>query len=149
MEVILLENVRSLGNLGDKVKVKPGYGRNYLIPTGKALPATKDNLTAFEARRAELEQQQRSKLASAGSRAEALAGISVTIPARVGDQGRLFGSVGSRDIAEALTAAGVSVSKHEVHLPAGPLRLAGEHEVEVVLHGEIAAHVKVLVVSQT
>lgn len=147
MEVILLEKIRNLGNLGDKVNVKPGYGRNFLIPQGKAVVATETNLAAFEERRAELERQQTEALEAAQSRAGQLEGLEVTIAARAGDQGKLFGSIGTRDLADAITAAGVEVSKHEVLLPEGALRQTGEFEIALALHSDVEVSVKVTVVA--
>lgn len=147
MEVILLEKIRNLGNLGDKVNVKPGYGRNFLIPQGKAVVATETNLAAFEERRAELERQQTEALEAAQARAGQLEGLEVTIAARAGDQGKLFGSIGTRDLADAITAAGVEVSKHEVLLPEGALRQTGEFEIALALHSDVEVSVKVTVVA--
>jgi large subunit ribosomal protein L9 len=147
MEVILLEKMQGLGNLGDRIKVKPGYGRNYLIPNNKAVPATTANVAKFEAERADLLKAQEAALAEARSRASALADRTVTIASKAGTEGRLFGSVGAADIAEAVTAAGVKVEKREIRLPNGPLRDVGEHEVEVHLHPEVNAAVKVAVVA--
>lgn len=148
MEIILLKNVSGLGALGDKVKVRPGYGRNYLVPGGFAVPATAANLEAFEARRAELEREAATGLASAESRKAALEGMRVTIARKAGDEGRLFGSVGPQDICVALTDAGVEVTKQEVRLPAGPLRATGEFEVALHLHAEVDAAVTVIVVPE-
>lgn len=145
MEVILLEKVENLGNLGDKVKVRPGYGRNYLIPHGKAKAATVENIQYFEARRAELERQAAETVAAAQQRADQLAGLAVTIPAKAGDEGKLFGSVGTVDIAEAVTRAGVEIHRHEVRLPEGPIRACGEYEVELHLQTDVNATVKVVV----
>ncbi len=148
MEVILLEKIGKLGSLGDKVNVKAGYGRNYLIPTGKAVPATASNVAKFEERRAELEKAAAEALAAAQARAEALNGVSVTIASKAGDEGKLFGSIGTRDIAEALTAAGQEVCKSEVRLPEGALRHIGEFEVAVQLHSEVMTSVTVVVVGE-
>lgn len=149
MEVILLEKTRNLGNLGDKVKVRNGYGRNFLIPHGKAVPATEANIKFFEERRAELEKQANEKLAAAQARADRLAEIgAVTIPAKAGDEGKLFGSVGTRDIAEAITAAGVAVAKAEVLMPNGAIRNTGDFELTVQLHSDVAATIKVSVVPE-
>ena len=148
MEVILLEKVHRLGNLGDKVKVKPGYGRNYLIPTGKAVPATAQNVAKFEATHAEIEEAQAKSLEEAQARAEALAGLTITIASKAGTEGRLYGSVGTADIVSAVTAAGVNLSKKEVRLPKGPLREIGEHTVDLHLHPDLSATVKVLVVAE-
>lgn len=148
MEVILLEKVGKLGKIGDKVAVKSGYGRNYLLPQGKAVAATAKNLADFEARRAELEAAANAKLAEANARAEKLAALEVTIAAVAGDEGRLFGSVGTRDIAEAITAAGVAVTKAEVRLPEGVIREIGQFEIDVQLHSEVIQAVKVAVVAE-
>ncbi|GIX30749.1 MAG: 50S ribosomal protein L9 [Porticoccaceae bacterium] len=146
MEVILLEKVPNLGDIGDRVAVRPGYGRNYLIPQGKAIFATPENIAEFERRRAEIERAAAERLAAAQERAARLAAVGrVTIAANVGEEGRLFGSIGSRDIAEALTAAGVEVNKSEVKLPAGPLREVGEYEVEIQLHADVVQTVVVAV----
>lgn len=149
MEVILLENIGNLGGLGDKVDVKAGYGRNFLIPQGKAVPATRDNIAEFEARRAELEAAAAATLAAAEKRAEALNALPpISIGANAGEEGKLFGSVGTRDIAEALTAAGCDVDKSEVRLPAGPLRELGEFEVDIQVHGDVTAHVVIAVIPE-
>lgn len=147
MEVILLEKVANLGTLGDKVKVKAGYGRNFLLPYGKAAPATEANLKAFEERRAELEKAAADKLATAQSRAEALEGASFTVTSKAGDEGKLFGSIGVRDIADAITAAGTEVEKSEVRLPEGPLRVTGEYEIELHLHSDVDVTVTLAVVA--
>lgn len=149
MEVILLKNVENLGNLGDKVSVKAGFGRNYLIPSGNAVPATDDNLAAFEARRADLEKEAADALKVATGRKDQLEALpSITIACRAGDEGRLFGSVGSTDIAEAVSEAGVEVQKHEVRLAEGAFRVAGEYDVELHLHADVKAVVKVEVVPE-
>lgn len=149
MEVILLENIGNLGGLGDKVNVKPGYGRNYLIPQGKAVPATESNVAEFEARRAELERAAAEALTAAQTRAEALAALEgVTIEANAGEEGKLFGSIGTRDIAAAVTAAGHEIDKSEVRLPDGALRELGEYSVAVQLHPEVIAEVAVAVVPE-
>lgn len=148
MEVILLEKVHNLGNLGDQVKVKPGYGRNYLIPNRKAVPATAENIAKVEARRVELERVEAEHLASAKSRAESLAGLSVTIAAKAGTEGRLFGSVGTQDIADAVTGAGIEVAKREVRLPEGPLRQVGEYSIELQLHADVEVAIQVRVVAE-
>lgn len=148
MDVILLEKIHNLGELGDQVHVKPGYGRNYLIPKGKAVPATPDNISMFEARREELERVQMDALGKAEARIAALNEVSVTIARKAGEEGKLYGSVGTTDIAEAVMATGLELSKHEVRLPHGPFRLTGEYEVEISLHADITGHIKVLVVSE-
>jgi large subunit ribosomal protein L9 len=149
MDVILLEKIKHLGVLGDRVSVRPGYGRNFLIPQGKALPATRDNIAVFEARRVELEQNQADKLANAQSRAKRLDGVTVIIARKTGGEGKLFGSVGASDIAEAATAAtGVQVTRQEVRLPNGALRTIGEHEVELHLHTDVNTLIKVQIVGE-
>lgn len=148
MELILLEKIQNLGNLGDKVAVRPGYGRNYLIPKGMAVQASADNLAQFEQRRAELEQAQADGLAAAQARADVLREVRVSIARKAGEGGRLFGSVGTTDIAEAVTAAGFELHKHEVRLPEGPLRQAGEYDIVLHLHTDVDATVKVEVVPE-
>ncbi|WP_444883547.1 50S ribosomal protein L9 [Microbulbifer sp. PSTR4-B] len=145
MEVILLDKVGKLGNVGDRVEVKAGFGRNFLLPTGKAIPATAANVAEFEAKRAELEAAAAAKMAEAESRATKLADLAVTIAANAGDEGKLFGSIGTRDIADAITAGGVEVAKAEVKLPEGALREVGEYEVDVQLHSDVTAVVKVVI----
>jgi large subunit ribosomal protein L9 len=142
MEVILLEKVGRMGNVGDKVNVKSGYARNFLFPFTKAIPATKENLANFEARKAELLKIAADKLSAAEARAAKINGMSVTIEANAGDEGKLFGSVGTRDIAEAITAAGQPVEKSEVLLPAGALREIGEFTIALALGSEVTAEVK-------
>lgn len=148
MEVILLDKVGKLGAIGDKVTVKAGYGRNFLLPQGKAVAATAKNVADFEARRAELEANAAAKVATATARAEKLAALEVTIAANAGDGGRLFGSIGTRDIAEAITAAGVEVSKSEVRLPEGVIREIGSFDIDVQLHSEVIQAVKLIVVAE-
>lgn len=148
MEVILLEKVDNLGQLGDKVVVKSGYGRNFLIPSGRAVAATAANLKAFEARRAELEKQAAERLAEANARKEQLDGLAITIRHRSGDEGRLFGSVGTSDIADAVAATGVTLDRQEVRLPAGPFRVAGEYDVMVHLHADVDATLKLTIVGE-
>jgi len=145
MEVILLEKVANLGDLGDKVNVKPGYGRNFLIPKGKATAATEENLAAFEARRAELEKAAAEALAIAQQRAETLNELAVTISARAGDEGKLFGSIGTGDIARAVTEAGQAVERNEVRLPEGPFRTLGEFDVQIHLHSDVDATIKLTI----
>ncbi|WP_257284842.1 50S ribosomal protein L9 [Endozoicomonas sp. SESOKO1] len=145
MEVILLEKIAKLGKLGDKVTVKNGYGRNFLIPFGKALPATEANLATFEARRAELESAANEQLSGAQKRAEEMAEIELTLTAKAGDEGKLFGSIGPRDLAEAITSAGVAVAKSEIRLPEGPIRAVGEYDVGIQLHSDVAATIKVFI----
>lgn len=146
MEVILLEKVRNLGNLGDKVNVKPGYGRNYLIPSGRAVMATAANVAEFEARRAELERKADEQLGAARERAAKVAELAeITITANAGEEGKLFGSIGNADVADAITAAGVEVEKREVLMPEGPIRAIGEYDLEVQLHSDVVETIKVKV----
>ena len=146
MDVILLEKVGGLGNLGDKVKVKSGFGRNFLVPYGKAVSATAENVARFEAQRAELEKIAAERTAEAQARAEKLAGLTITITANAGDEGKLFGSVGTRDIADAITAAGNEVSKSEVRMPNGVIRTIGDFEIALQLHSDITQTITVSVV---
>ena len=148
MEVILLEKIRKLGELGDQVKVKAGYGRNFLVPQGKAVPATAENIEKFEGRRSELEQAQADVLAAATARVEKLNGLSITLTRKAGTEGKLYGSVGPMDIADAVTAAGVELSKKEVNLPEGPLRHTGDFEVLAHLHADVEAVINVQVVAE-
>lgn len=148
MEVILLEKVANLGNLGDKVTVKAGYGRNFLLPQGKATAATPENIAEFEARRAELERIAAEKRAAAEARAAQLSELVVTITANVGEEGKLFGSIGTQDIADALTASGIEVAKSEVRLPDGTIRQTGEYEILLQLHSEVNAEIKLVVAGE-
>ena len=149
MEVILLENIGNLGALGDKVDVKAGYGRNFLIPQGKAVPATEQNVAKFEARRAELEAAAAETLAAAQARGDALTALgAVEIGATAGEEGKWFGSVGTRDIAEALTAAGCEVDKAEVRLPEGAILELGDFEIMIQLHAEVATSVAIRIVAE-
>jgi large subunit ribosomal protein L9 len=148
MEIILLQKVDNLGNLGDKVHVKSGYGRNFLIPSGRAVPATEANIKAFEARRAELEKEAAGKLGTAEARKVKLDGLAVSISCKAGDEGRLFGSVGTADIAKAVSEAGIELEKKEVLLPNGPFRVAGEYEVELHLHADVNAVVKLSIIPE-
>jgi len=143
MNVILLEKVPNLGTLGDQVGVKAGYARNYLIPQGKAKPATKENLAEFEARRAELEKQAQAALDAAQSLYEQMNGTVVTIEMVAGDEGKLFGSVGTADIADALNKAGFEVERKQIRMPEGPLRFVGTFEFEVDLHSDVVAAITV------
>ncbi len=148
MEVILLEKIHKLGDLGDQVRVKAGYGRNFLIPGGKAVPANPENIAKLEARREELETAQQDAFAKAQSRAEALNGVSVTFVRKAGAEGKLYGSVGTVDIAEAVTATGVELAKNEVKLPEGPLRMAGEYNVDLHLHADVIFNIGIVIAAE-
>jgi len=148
MDVILLQKVKNLGNLGDKVRVKPGYSRNFLIPYGKAVPATAANLAQFETSRAEFEARANEVLAAALARKAKLEGASVTIRANASTEGKLYGSVGPREIAEAFTTAGMPLEKAEVIMGEGPLRKIGDNDVEVHLHADVHMTVKVIIVPE-
>jgi large subunit ribosomal protein L9 len=148
MNVILLERITNLGDLGEEVAVKGGFARNFLIPQGKAVRASKQNRDVFEARRAELERVAAERLGGAQARAAKLEGVAVTIAAKAGDEGKLYGSVGTHDIAEALTALGTDVAKSEVRMPQGPIRLIGEYEIDLHLHTDLEIAVKVVVVPE-
>ena len=145
MDLILLEKVQNLGDLGDLVKVKAGYGRNYLVPQGKAAPATKDNLAQFEARRAELEVAAQDKIGQAKTRQTGLAEVVVEISANASEEGSLYGSIGPREIANAVSALGHEVNKSEVVMGEGPIRTVGEFDVLVHLHADVEITVKVIV----
>ena len=148
MDVILLQKVANLGGIGDRVKVKSGYGRNYLLPSGRATLATASNVARFEARRAELEKLAGEEHQSAQERAESLRDFRLTITAKAGTEGKLFGSVGTNDIAEGCTAAGHKVSRSEVRLPNGPIRTVGEHQVAVHLHTDVEVTLTVIIVAE-
>ena len=149
MDVILLEKVGNLGNIGDKVSVRAGFGRNYLIPNGKAVFATSKNLVDFEARRSELEAAALSNLEEANLRATAIEAIgSITIPVNAGDEGKLFGSVGTKDIADAIINAGVQVEKSEVKLPDGSIREVGEYDISIQVHADVTQVIKLLIVAE-
>ena len=148
MEVILLESVQKLGELGDKVNVKSGYGRNFLIPQKKAVPATAENLQQFEERRADLEAAAGDKLSIAKNRAKKVEELSITITTKAGEEGKLFGSITVRDVADACEAAGVKLEKSEVRLPEGPIRELGEFEINIHLHPEVDAVLKLAVVAE-
>jgi large subunit ribosomal protein L9 len=148
MEVILLEKVGKLGALGDRVTVKGGYARNFLLPQGRAVMANETNVAEFEARRAELEKAAADALAAAQARAQGLDSVNIAITAKAGDEGKLFGSIGTRDIAEAASVQGLTLDKSEVRLPEGPLRTVGEHAVQVQLHAEVFATVTVAVTGE-
>lgn len=149
MEVILLEKIRNLGALGDQVKVKPGFARNYLIPYGKAVTATAENRAKFEARRAELERVQNESLGRARERGEKLDGFTVQIVRKVAEDGTMYGSVSNRDIADAVTQAGFELERSEVILSQGPLKTVGDHEIPVVLHPEVTVKIIVSVIGES
>lgn len=149
MQVILLDKIGNLGNLGDQANVKSGYARNFLIPQGKAVMATKANVEVFETRRAELEAKVAEQLAACQARADQINALeAVVLASKAGDEGKLFGSIGTRDIADAITAAGVKVAKSEVRLPEGALRNIGEFDISIQLHSEVFADVKLQVVAE-
>ncbi|MBU2916968.1 50S ribosomal protein L9 [Psychrosphaera sp. F3M07] len=149
MNVILLDKVANLGSLGDNVNVKSGFARNFLFPQGKAVPATKANTEQFEARRAELEKKVAAELASAEARADKVTGLGeVTIASKAGEEGKLFGSIGTRDIALAITDAGVEVAKAEVKMPEGVIREVGEFDIAIQLHPEVTATIKIVVIAE-
>jgi len=148
MDIILLQKVANLGNIGDRVKVKSGYGRNFLLPKGKATLATADNVAKFEARRAEFEKVARTELESAQARAKKLEGLKLTLTAKAGGEGKLFGSVGTSDITDGIKKAGHQIERSEVRLPNGPIRLAGEHTVQLHLHTDITVDLPVVVVGE-
>lgn len=148
MEIILMQKVANLGNIGDKVKVKAGYGRNFLLPQGKATLATPENVAKFEARRAEFEKAANEELASAKSRAAKLEGFKLSLTAKAGGEGKLFGSVGNSDIVEALKKAGHAVERAEVRLPNGPIRQAGEHVVQLHLHTDVNVDLPVVIIGE-
>ena len=149
MDLILLEKVTNVGDLGDLVKVKSGFGRNYLVPQGKAVPATKDNLAAFEARRAELEAAAKDKLGQAEARQTNLAEVVVEITANASEEGKLYGSIGPREIADAVSALGHEINKSEVAMGEGPISTVGEFEVVVQLHADVETQIKVIVHPET
>lgn len=147
-QVILLEKVYSLGNLGEQVSVKNGYARNYLIPYGKAVPANKETIAQFEAKRAELEKVAQEKLAAAQVRADALSGLVLTIPVKAAEEGRLYGSVGIQELIRVANEAGCPLEKSEIRLPEGSLRQIGEHEVTVQLHSDVVVNLKVNIIAE-
>ena len=147
MDVILLEKVENLGSIGDRVKVRSGYGRNFLVPRGKATLATSSNIAIFEARRAELEKKEAEELQVAKQRAASAAKLTLRLSAKAGTEGKLFGSLGTADIAEACTAAGVPVRRSEIRLPDGPIRTVGEHSIELHLHSDVNATIRITVVA--
>ena len=148
MDIILLQKVANLGNIGDRVKVRSGYGRNFLLPQGKATVATADNIARFELRRAELEKAAREHLVSATDRAEAMKDFKLTIPAKAGAEGKLFGSIGTSDIAEACQKAGFNILRSEVRMPSGPLRTVGDHTVNLHLHADVDVPLAVTIVAE-
>lgn len=148
MEIILLQKVANLGSIGDKVKVKSGYGRNFLLPQGRATLATPDNVAKFESRRAELEKTARVELESAQARAKSLEGFTLTLTAKAGGEGKLFGSVGTTDIADGAKKAGRQIERAEVRMPNGPIRNTGEHVVQVHLHHDVTVDLQVVIVGE-
>ena len=148
MEVILLQKIANLGDIGDRVKVKPGFGRNYLLPGGKATLATAENIARFESRRAELEAKAASDLDSAKTRAAALEGFKLSITAKAGNEGKLFGSIGTADIAEACQKAGHAIERAEVRLPGGPIRMVGEHVISLHLHSDVDVQLPLTIVAE-
>ena len=149
MHVILLEKIANLGDLGQEVVVKAGYGRNFLIPQHKAVPATKENIQHFESRRVELERLADEKKASAEERAKSISATELTIAMKAGEEGKLFGSISGRDIAEAMTARGIALEKSEVRMPEGPIREVGSFEIDIHLHSEVEANVRLTVVAES
>ena len=148
MNVILLEKIANLGGLGDEVSVKPGFARNYLLPQGKAVTADDENRSVFEGRRAELEASANEKLAEANTRAEKLVNKELSIAVKSGEEGRLYGSVGTQNIADALTAEGIPVERSEIRMPEGVIRVLGEYEIAIQLHTDVTAEIKVMVVPE-
>ena len=148
MNVILLEKIGNLGDLGDEVSVKPGFARNYLLPQAKAVTADDENRTVFEGRRAELEASANEKLAEANTRAEKLVDKELSIAVKSGEEGRLYGSVGTQNIADALTAEGIPVERSEIRMPEGVIRVLGEYEIVIQLHTDVTAQIKVVVIPE-
>jgi large subunit ribosomal protein L9 len=148
MEIILLQKVQNLGNIGDKVKVKSGYGRNFLLPKGRATLATPENVAKFESRRAELEKTARQELEAAQARAKSFEGFTLTVTAKAGGEGKLFGSIGTTDIAEGVKKSGRQIERSEVRMPTGPIRLAGEHIVQLHLHSDVSVDLPVVIVGE-
>ena len=148
MEVILLEKIANLGNLGDKVIIKSGYGRNYLVPQGKAVPATASKIAEFEARRAELEKAAAEKLSAAQKLGNELNKLQIVITQKAGDEGRLFGSVGTHNIAEAITVAGIAIEKHQIRLPNGAIRHIGEYPIDINLHSDVIVTLTIKVAAE-
>ena len=149
MEIILLEKIANLGAMGEKVNVKPGYGRNYLIPQGKAAAATEANVAEFEALRAELEKKAAAALAAAEARRDQLTDTTITIAAKAGEEGKLFGSIGTADITQHLIDNGVSVERHEVRLPTGAFRQIGDYEVDLHLHSDVNVTIKLVITAES
>ncbi len=148
MEVILLEKIANLGNLGDKVTIKSGYGRNYLVPQGKAVAATATKIAEFETRRAELEKLAAEKLSAAQSRGNSISKLEIVIEQKAGEEGKLFGSVGTQNIADAITAAGVAIEKHEVRLPEGVIRHIGEYDIDINMHTDVIVTLPIKIVAE-
>lgn len=148
MEIILMQKVANLGNIGDRVKVKPGYGRNFLLPQGKATLATAENIAKFEARRAEFEKAAKEELSGAQARAAKLEGIKLQLTAKAGGEGKLFGSIGTTDVSEALRKAGHAVERSEVRMPNGPIRQTGEHVVQLHLHTDVNVDLPLIIVGE-
>ena len=148
MEIILLEKIENLGAMGDKVTVKPGFGRNYLVPKGKAKPATPENIAEFEARRVELEKVAAEALAQAEARREQLDGKTINIAAKAGEEGKLFGSIGTTDITDAVKAAGIDIERNEIRLPEGAFRQVGEYDVTLHLHSDVNATIKLVITAE-
>ena len=148
MEIILLENIRNLGTFGSKVSVASGYGRNYLIPTGKAVPATADNMQVFEEKRADLEMAANTRLADAQSKATSLEGLALVIESKSSEEGKLYGSVGTTDIMKAISEAGISVSRQAISLPSGAIREIGEYEINILLHAEVTVTINLKIVPE-
>lgn len=148
MEVILLEKIANLGNLGDRVTIKSGYGRNYLVPQGKAVAATAKKIAEFEARRAELEKAAAEKLSAAQKLGNELSKLQIVIAHKAGDEGRLFGSVGTHNIAEAITAAGIAIEKQQIRLPHGAIRQIGEYAIDINLHSDVIVTLTIKIVAE-
>ena len=148
MEVILLEKIANLGNLGDRVTIKSGYGRNYLVPQGKAVAATAKKIVEFEARRAELEKAAAEKLSVAQKLGNDLSKLEVVITHKAGDEGRLFGSIGTHNIAEAITKAGIAIEKHQIRLPHGTIRHIGEYSIDINLHSDVIVTLSIKVAAE-
>lgn len=149
MQVILLENIRNLGKFGSKVNVANGYGRNFLIPNGKAVPATKENLASFESKRAELEKASRDRLSKAQERAAEINSIQLKISMLAGDEGKLYGSIGTIELVKSFKDKGIDVTRQEIRLPNGAIRELGEYEIELQLHAEVVARVKLIVTPES